>query len=550
MREYLHKSGLKGALRAFDQERPRTAESVTNKNLLRKSLHLDRFAAKLKRARPELGHTPCSLHLLVAQQLERAGAKDPKDPLGAKARPQRPQPVAASWGAPPAAAEPENEPAPRPKQLQAGLRVAPPPPAAAEPKGLFQRSPDQLNRHWDPAPPAKEEPPLTMEDLEDELDDLEPVALFRPASAVVSGRGRREAAKFAPLPNAREVKRLLLGGRGRLLPAAWRQGPFFNERRGLTFGLLQLEGGPCGVLAAVQAHVLLSAREELGALAPERLAWTPAQQRHFLVRGLARILWQCGGGRQAVTVKCSERSTAGMDLDVLLGSALCATHASRGAVEDALRAQLPQLMERGGHGVALAVLSMVASKGAFRAENEMDDPGAGLVGGHGYCTQDLVNLALAGDAVSNVFDGVRKLDGGTLLKGIKRRSDVGLLTLFEWYKYVEVGRNLKAPKWPIWVVCSESHFTVLFGDGEGDGGLEGGALPFDLWYYDGLAQQDAPIRLTVRESPTGGHTARCGGDSVGDRAGSEAAMVPPLEYVLETKWAGVEVDWNGSERIM
>ena len=101
--------------------------------------------------------------------------------------------------------------------------MAPPPPPAAEPKGLFQRSPDQLNRHWDPAPPAKEEAPLTMEDLEDEL---EPVALFRPASAVVSGggRGRRDAAKFAPLPNAREVKRLLLGGRGRPLPAAWRQG--------------------------------------------------------------------------------------------------------------------------------------------------------------------------------------------------------------------------------------------------------------------------------------------------------------------------------------
>ena len=77
-----------------------------------------------------------------------------------------------------------------------------------------------------------------------------------------------------------------------------------------------------------------------------------------------------------------------------------------------------------------------------------------------------------------------------------------------------------------------------------------GQLPLDLWYYDGLAQQDAPIRLTVRESPTGGHTARCGGDSVGARAGSEAAMVPPLEYVLETEWAGVEVDWNGSDELM
>ena len=34
---------------------------------------------------------------------------------------------------------------------------------------------------------------------------------------------------------------------------------------------------------------------------------------------------------------------------------------------------------------------------------------------------------------------------------------------------------------------------------------------------------------------------------MGARAGSEAAMVPPLECVLETEWAGVEVDWNGSD---
>ena len=68
----------------------------------------------------------------------------------------------------------------------------------------------------------------------------------------------------------------------------------------------------------------------------------------------------------------------------------------------------------------------MASKGAFRAENETGDPGAGLVGGHGYCTQDLVNPALiAGDAVS--FGGVCKLgSGATLLEGIKRRSDAGL----------------------------------------------------------------------------------------------------------------------------
>ena len=27
---------------------------------------------------------------------------------------------------------------------------------------------------------------------------------------------------------------------------------------------------------------------------------------------------------------------------------------------------------------------------------------------------------------------------------------------------IQVGSNLKDPEYPIWVVCSESHFTVLF----------------------------------------------------------------------------------------
>ncbi len=34
------------------------------------------------------------------------------------------------------------------------------------------------------------------------------------------------------------------------------QGFFFSRKLGLQFGLVQREGGPCGVLAAVQAHVL------------------------------------------------------------------------------------------------------------------------------------------------------------------------------------------------------------------------------------------------------------------------------------------------------
>ncbi|KAF5832123.1 hypothetical protein DUNSADRAFT_12134 [Dunaliella salina] len=151
----------------------------------------------------------------------------------------------------------------------------------------------------------------------------------------------------------------------------------------------------------------------------------------------------------------------------------------------------------------------------------------------------------AGEAASNVFDGIRDLEGQKL-RGIQRRSRVGFLSLFEWYKYMEVGSRLKNPEMPIWVVCAESHFTVLFAQ---DSRPLQKMLPFDLIYYDELANQDEPITLTVLEDPEGGWTARVG-DSFGDRGRCEGQNIPPLECVIETLWPGVRVNWNGAEPIL
>ena len=49
-------------------------------------------------------------------------------------------------------------------------------------------------------------------------------------------------------------------------PPSWRQGFFFNSKPGLQFGLVQLQGGPCGVIAAVQAHVLAALTPEVSSL--------------------------------------------------------------------------------------------------------------------------------------------------------------------------------------------------------------------------------------------------------------------------------------------
>ena len=73
-----------------------------------------------------------------------------------------------------------------------------------------------------------------------------------------------------------------------------------------------------------------------------------------------------------------------------------------------------------------------------------------------------------GKATSNTFDGDKVLDDGNfILKGIQRQSDIGLLSLFEHYHSIVVGSFLKAPVYPIWLVCAESHFTVLFATQKG-----------------------------------------------------------------------------------
>lgn len=73
---------------------------------------------------------------------------------------------------------------------------------------------------------------------------------------------------------------------------------------------------------------------------------------------------------------------------------------------------------------------------------------------------------------------------------------LGLLKLIPVYLF-QVGTYYKTPKYPIWIVCSESHFSVLFSmklDLISDWRAE---RRFDLYYYDGLARQQDPIRLTI-----------------------------------------------------
>ena len=60
------------------------------------------------------------------------------------------------------------------------------------------------------------------------------------------------------------------------------------------------------------------------------------------------------------------------------------------------------------------------------------------------------------------------------------------MTLYEAYGYFEVGTFYKNPKLPIWIVCSESHYSLLFSMDIGI--LKSKESSLELIYYDELAK--------------------------------------------------------------
>lgn len=115
-------------------------------------------------------------------------------------------------------------------------------------------------------------------------------------------------------------------------------------------------------------------------------------------------------------------------------------------------------------GVMYLVMSLVTTRGIDRIRNDMDDPNATITSQFGHTSQELMNLLLTGQAVSNVFDNSMILSDELTCSGIKFRSDIGYLSALESLRYCTVGSYYKTPKFPIWVIGSTSHFTVLFGD--------------------------------------------------------------------------------------
>ncbi|XP_048195485.1 probable ubiquitin carboxyl-terminal hydrolase MINDY-4 isoform X4 [Perognathus longimembris pacificus] len=549
VREFLSRKGLKKTCVTMDQEHPRSDLSINSRHDLRKVLHLE-FLYRENKAKENPLKT--SLELITRYFLDRSDSSSTQETLiPALPIPKKSNrlPLRCSESTLVNIYDLEDEDTRWRTSLSEASK-------ARNDRLMPDKVDDELGA-------------LRLEDVEDELVREE--VILSPGPSVLR---LRIASEPIDLALAKEIKTLLFGSAFCCFNEEWKLQSFsFNDTASLKYGIVQNKGGPCGVLAAVQSCVLqkLLFEGESGATCPRYLE-TPsqslqqsdkaclptmmfvpmkrllqpsdAQRTRCLALAIADILWRAGSHQRAVVTLASgtqqfspmgKYKADGVLETLMLYSLTC--------YEDLVTflQHRVQQFEAGPYGCILLTLSAILSRSPELVRQDFDVPTSHLIGAHGYCTQELVNLLLTGRAVSNVFNDVVELDSGdgriTLLRGIAARSDVGFLSLFEHYNVCQVGCFLKTPRFPIWVVCSESHFSVLFSlqlDLLSDWRAE---RLFDLYYYDGLANQQEQIRLTVdttQATPEDSHK----------------DLVPPLELCIRTKWKGASVNWNGSDPIL
>lgn len=219
--------------------------------------------------------------------------------------------------------------------------------------------------------------------------------------------------------------------------ARWINQKFVNSEI-FPFVLEQAHGGPCGVLAPVQAfrvvYCLNQGVEDIGPL------MNPSLMQEAVSWALTHIMDRAATGPRKYLKLSSETPRSFIQLENL---------------------------EIGQMSVLDFVVSLVASRGIETVLDDMDDPSTPLISRFGHCSQELLNLVLIGRATSNVFDGTHDLgDGAMLLRGVTEDVydvQVGLLSELESLRYVTVGSRYKNPTNPVWIIGSPSHYTMLFG---------------------------------------------------------------------------------------
>ncbi|EFN79817.1 ubiquitin carboxyl-terminal hydrolase MINDY-3 homolog [Harpegnathos saltator] len=274
----------------------------------------------------------------------------------------------------------------------------------------------------------------------------------------------------------------------------WAQGFSFSADE--PTALVQREGGPCAVIAPVQAFILKQLLLEGDVVTWKAIEAEKCDQ--LLVKAMIEIVNQASdiqdpkysvvytnhsnvfaSSKEASDPKSAESMVNSvedtsessqtnktqvteqtLESEVFHSQLRIFTTNNIDDIEDYFTERIGMLKDQ--YGVLLLLYTVMCTKGISGICSEMSDPTEPMIDStYGYGSQSLINLMLTGRAVSHVWDHDQDI-GGLKLRGIDKQNTVGFLALLEHLRYCEVGTFLKSPSHSIWVLGSETHLTVLF----------------------------------------------------------------------------------------
>ncbi|XP_012229565.1 ubiquitin carboxyl-terminal hydrolase MINDY-3 homolog [Linepithema humile] len=292
----------------------------------------------------------------------------------------------------------------------------------------------------------------------------------------------------------KDIKKLLWGSTVKEdVFKRWAQGFYFSIDE--PTALVQREGGPCAVIAPVQAFILKQLLLESDVITWKAIKAEKCDQ--LLVKAMTEIINQAAdvqdpkysvvhandsngfasskeGSKSTEPAINSAQDTSessrvsetqvtkqsSLESDVFHSQLRIFTTSSIDDVEDFFTERIGMLKDQ--YGILLLLYTVMCTKGVSEVRFEMSDPAEPMIDStYGYGSQSLINLMLTGRAVGHVWDHDQDV-GGLKLSGINKQNTVGFLALLEYLRYCEVGVFLKSPSHPIWVLGSETHLTVLF----------------------------------------------------------------------------------------
>uniref|UniRef100_M4AHT3 MINDY family member 4B n=1 Tax=Xiphophorus maculatus TaxID=8083 RepID=M4AHT3_XIPMA len=347
------------------------------------------------------------------------------------------------------------------------------------------------------------------------------------------------------------LRRILFGGTFHVFNYEWRKSFFqFREPDSELSYILEadrFQGGARAIQMVIQARIIKFLLFSQPGSTDRR-----TDQDKALAAALSDSLWLAGQEERATVTLVTEDYCITPHLDYKLDDFTeklqLFTFDRKDDVWKFILDHIQCFKAEGSHGVILFLYSLICSRTVDMNSNTSHLLHLSL--GNFVCRQlqALLNLLLTGRASPHVFNGTLQFgeDGQPLerpLQGVLSRSDVGYL---HWSReqmerggLPQVGSMLKTPRFPVWVCCINSSYSVLFSLNRSllsDWRME---HQFQLFYCNGQNSQRSTARLTV---DTHSHH----WEAPPAEADPEKRF-PSLEMTIRTKWDGAAIDWNGTD---